>query len=1685
MRNKGKIAALIAAAVMMIIVAVSLAACGETETETFTVTLKSGFDDGLQDSYEVAAGATFVLPENMFERNDYVFVGWSREGSTFVLSPGAAIPIYADAVYIANWKTETGGEPSDDPVDTEPDAPGTVTVTLFAGYGSETIAVVVERGGEYTLPESAFTREGFTFAGWSTDDGILEPGAKITINSSVTITAIWTEAYRLTFVDGTDIVYEFSDLERGEFVISPGAPVREGYEFMGWQAEDGTLIDAGANYNVNGSMTFEAAWEKQTFVITFIIRSDTREVTVEYGATPVCPADVPESVNVNNTTMAVFTGWDREIVPATENATYTAVYAESARLYPVTFVSCGYVYFVVNGERVTECSTEYNRAVSFTLERGPGVFIDSVTVTGSSGVLTPSENGVYTLPFSASSMTVEVSGFELAEYDISFRQFNVEYVVTHMPDTVNYGDVISFKARGFEGYGELAPEVEYNQETISPISSEPDADGYYSYEVTAVCTADITVTGKETPIIITYIDYYGDEWKVEWTSDMGAIGDARHFPEDFPCEIYSGSDAYFASAELWNYVFDDEGEWVSTEYCYPVNAAPYGENNIVGNKDDYDYWSTYCYEAFSSLPGYIYGSPIYYDPYGNGYGELLANIPYPQRGEDNVYYVLYSPVYSVECSIATLAGTTDIAWLKEGEGVWYDYTLDSFSEESGYAGMVWLYEKETNEAYFYENEVIYIKMTLPAGVTELPVLFNIYDPEKKAEIGTWDITLSDDTVETVYGYRIVVDTRDEIYYLEDESLDPYVYNASVTLDGSEPFDLLALYAGSIYRGGGAFPSRNVLLQSGKDLGFRLQIRTSSPPVDIDSLIQAEDDGTYTLLTKDLFTVDGIYGSIAFAATKSSGYYYIDVVISGIESDITIRDFTLPRTTFYVPLLLSDEYDYYVSGVKVEGEAGSIVTAPLYNGTSIEMRIKEGAEGTFIKAGKNNYGTLTIGTTYQYNASSGSTATRTGTGTLSEDGRSVSYSFNLSTTNITRGYGNFVQDSPFMFTSFGIGYNAENVADKCLSQSAFSAITYEGASTPLPFVTAGGVFEVKVNAPLGTEPVLNVEQKDIPSDGFRQYRFLERVESGTAGIYTYTFRVSVAGEVRWYITGVNEVYDITLVYGNGKEDEVLRIEHGTDLEAFNIEYVGVNESGVETLYMVAAWKGVDAAGAEFTALIVDGTSMTLTAVSVACTHSARFIGESGEVTYYENLAAALTGVKGSTGRIEMLYGHEDASLASGSWYIPQGIELYLPYETGGYGRVYGETSNASTFYATPDLGTVSVVIGAGAELEISGKVSVGGIVGYPKSAEPYQGQTAGSYAVLKADGKVTVVEGGVLDINGYVEGAGSLELKSGAHVSMPFVVKDYRGGSNSFNVYSAGYAPFNIYEMPNILVPNTIHYGATVSAYAMLFASGAFNEAVVEVVGDEGIIRVNEGGRVEALTRRIDNPRYSSATSSYEPPYEYRTAIDVYGGGTDGVMSLVIDGAIRISTKDVNLGIPYTFERITLRDGEYTLYNKYKILPGATFGIAEGATLNLVQAELDGAAYQSSVMVYGSDFAESRDGQLKGLDRRLVYPEYPNYLDGGTTKEAGVFELNGTLKIGVGVSFAGLITTSTAGATIEVRTLQANLTMVAREVVRLSGQPAIEYTYQANLIAMAGEIALQSGRVYKSSAAGDGFAWAQA
>lgn len=129
--------------------------------------------------------------------------------------------------------------------------------------------------------------------------------------------------------------------------------------------------------------------------------------------------------------------------------------------------------------------------------------------------------------------------------------------------------------------------------------------------------------------------------------------------------------------------------------------------------------------------------------------------------------------------------------------------------------------------------------------------------------------------------------------------------------------------------------------------------------------------------------------------------------------------------------------------------------------------------------------------------------------------------------------------------------------------------------------------------------------------------------------------------------------------------------------------------------------------------------------------------------------------------------------------------------------------------------MALILGEGVTLNVYGTLSVGGIVGYKQSARPYQGQTSADYAILRLDGALNVQSGGVLDVNGYIVGGGKTDVLAGGASKLPFIVKDYKGGSNSQNVYNAGFVPLNIYEMPNIQTNYTIRYGAQRIRYAVV------------------------------------------------------------------------------------------------------------------------------------------------------------------------------------------------------------------------------------------------------------------------------
>lgn len=1659
MRKRKKLLLFLITVLVLIATAVALCACGEEENDgtMFTVTLKSGYNDD-STSVQVAYGANYALPENPFTRAGYDFTGWTKEGSSFLLSPGAVSPIYVDTVYVANWQksdSETPQEPEDPDDPGDPEVPERVTLTLFAGFGSEKQSITLDKGEEYVLPENPFVREGYIFDGWSYGGETLAPGEKITVDASVTVTALWREmTYTVTFASDDDPVSVMTDKKKGEFVYSPAAPDKTGYDFVGWQSVDasgaplGEPVAAGSAINVSGDLTFEAVWEILTYEITFEISVQTafakiplqeETVTVEYGVTPESSLNIPESYNIDYETMASFSGsWTPEVTAATADAVYSAEYTITDRLYPVEFIQNGYVFFEVDGEIVTEYGVTYKTDLEFKLVRSPGVYIDNVIVLANDELVSADPNGVYTLAWSADSI-VSAANWDFAEYEIAVSASDAQYEISQTTG-LHYGDKVTLTAWGDEWYNAGAPEVLLDGENLSPIAEN---EGKYVYEITATRNSSLEISGVITVVPITFVDIYNNEYSMDWTIDQGWIG--FKLPDGIATDIQFGADTYL----VYKYFLDNPASWDINYFVFSYTTERINANNIVSTEAEAE---QNCIDRVNQY-------------------DAQENSMYPQIGGENKYYLLYylKETGSYTLDIVVPQSTQNISYFIEGESDdWCSLYQIYGASSAGHLGVAHFdyqfidYDGSIgqSEKKFSPNKVVYVKIDLPEGEV-LPILYHAKDNALVLTPDYYDIQVGNQLQENVYCYRIVTNYANMEYLPLDDS--DYIYDISFNCDVKT-----AQYI--IYENDGTnlgSTMRATPTLSRENDSFTFKIAYSYSYVDFAAMI-VEEAGVYQP-NMQLFDIIGSYDEISYtvdSSDSSTGYIY--VTVTGIKSDIIISNLNYQDATPEIPLLIGDYYDYYVDGVLVEGEVGTIVRVPIVGGSVIEMRLHDDVPYNFVQVNVNqnnpNLGSIRVYWQY-YNSNNVATDYYTWGASLSENGRSITDEF---TTSDVRSKSNFT-DEPFRFLYFELGYKAENVTDKCAGYGSSATLTVledldriegldrdTGASKmhAYPYVDYQNGFVLEVVAPNGTVPVLYVERADMLSDSFRKYYASDKkLQEGEQYMYVYTFTLTdIDSEIRWYLGTEAEVYDITFVYGDSSV--IIPVEYGTsinDIADVPTYYVAADDGG-QTFYMITAWLNGDTEVS-----VIDGSVTTLHASGTATDATVSF-SYSGGVEFFDNLAAALASdiVKNNSGTLDMFYGKPDGSLTEGTYTIPAGVTLRLPYAVGSYGRAYGVTgadgNSPSVFFADASDGFTSIVIGAGATLEVYGSVSVGGIVGYPASAMPYQGQTSAAHAVLELDGTMNVYSGGRLYVNGYIEGSGTVELETGAASYLPFVVKDYRGGTNSSNVYMEDIAPFNIYEMPNIQTTYIINYGASEYAYAMLYAMNTFNETVAQVIGDEGMIRLGDSadGYVLKNTRRISNPRYTGSNSSVEPEYEYRTELDIYGGGSDGVLSLSILGLVTVTTGDVYMGIPYTYERITLHDGEYTIHNMFKIMPGSTLEVASDATLEILAG--------ASIAVYEEGFKET-SSQLNNR-QQLTYPAEPNgYAEGGKLALGGTLTITG--------SFGGEITAEDASGTptIVVNTSSnASLSVEAVEAVQLNNAE-FEYTYQATLIAMAGETQL--------------------
>ena len=210
---------------------------------------------------------TVPLPETP-EREGYVFSGWGVDdlGAMDSVDGLEFTACWSAQKYYVNFDANGG---------------------RFAD-GNENLDFLVEFDAEIPVPEQNPTREGYTFIGWDRQPGIMDSV------DGLEFTAQWMADAQVLIFDPNNgdeamEVYAVTD----ELIEFPEAPIREGYEFVGWYDADGNEApEIAPPYGE----TYYACWAVCVYTVTFMAEGEEFECyEIAYGEPVIVPFDVPET----------------------------------------------------------------------------------------------------------------------------------------------------------------------------------------------------------------------------------------------------------------------------------------------------------------------------------------------------------------------------------------------------------------------------------------------------------------------------------------------------------------------------------------------------------------------------------------------------------------------------------------------------------------------------------------------------------------------------------------------------------------------------------------------------------------------------------------------------------------------------------------------------------------------------------------------------------------------------------------------------------------------------------------------------------------------------------------------------------------------------------------------------------------------------------------------------------------------------------------------------------------------------------------------------------------------------------------------------------------------------------------------------------------------------------------------
>ena len=209
-------------------------------------------------------------------------------------------------VYLSYMGYNTGLES-----DTELPTTQDFTITYSANGGSTTpTAATVTEGGTVTLPTSAGTKSGYTFAGWSTSaNGAVTytGGQTITPTDNMTLYAVWNEIkYTITYnANGGTGTMAASSISSNGGTLTANAFTKTGHTFAGWStsANGSVVYSNSSNIVPSKNMTLYAVWSVNKSSVTLNnvgTGSSGAASSVAYGTTVTVNAGTKVGHSFNN-----------------------------------------------------------------------------------------------------------------------------------------------------------------------------------------------------------------------------------------------------------------------------------------------------------------------------------------------------------------------------------------------------------------------------------------------------------------------------------------------------------------------------------------------------------------------------------------------------------------------------------------------------------------------------------------------------------------------------------------------------------------------------------------------------------------------------------------------------------------------------------------------------------------------------------------------------------------------------------------------------------------------------------------------------------------------------------------------------------------------------------------------------------------------------------------------------------------------------------------------------------------------------------------------------------------------------------------------------------------------------------------------------------------------------------------